>query len=199
MANVSFDITVDQRARIREVLMQNAGKIYSKAIQAVVPKMIKRADLIVKTAIDEYYDSYKPWVYDRTESLYKVMDIELTPSGFNLSFGGGNVGLASSSSHLGRHRVDEVNGDYIYEVMFKKGYHGGAPYNGDYYWRWPSPGVTRETPPYIMWYPYGPAVQTESPWERIQFEWGEYCEGEGKKLLLKSFENEIKKAIKEVS
>jgi len=85
--------------------------------------------------------------------------------------------------------------------MFKKGYHGGAPHNGGYYWRFPSPNTAYEmgVPPYCVWYPWGPAVQTESPWERIQEEWNEYANGEGKKVLLDAFCSEIKKVIKEVS
>ena len=57
---------------------------------------------------------------------------------------------------MGGHRVD---GEYIYNVMFKKGYHGGAPHDGGYYWRWPSPHTLQEggIPPYSMWYLWGPA------------------------------------------
>ena len=190
MANISFDVSIDQRLKIKEALIKNVGRIYSRTIQAITPKMIREADLIVKTAIDAYYDSYSPFVYNRTESLYSIFQIELTTSGFNLLF--------DENQLNGKHR-EGATGQYIYDVMFKKGYHGGAPYNGNYYWRWPSPGVTKETPPYIMWYPYGPAVQTESPWERIQVEWLSYCDGDGKQLLLNTLKDEIKKVIKEVS
>ena len=183
-------ITVDKNEIIRNELIKKATEIYNNAMGAAMPKIISKADLIVKTAIDAYYDSYSPFVYQRTESLYSVFRIQRTKNGFNLLF---------SEKKLGGHRVD---GKYIYDVMFKKGYHGGAPYNGDYYWRWPSPGSIHEqgylSIPYVMWYPYGPAIQTESPWERIQSEWNEYANGEGKQLLLNAFRSEINKVIKEV-
>lgn len=190
MSHTTITVTADKSASVAQALINNASKIYRNAIMSVVPKMVRQADLIVKTAIDSYYDSYEPHIYKRKESLYSVFQVELTSTGFNLVFDGSNI--------HGDHRV---NNDYIYDVMFKKGYHGGAPHNGNYYWRFPSPQFASEmgVPPYITWYPFGPAVQTESPWERIQAEWAIYSNTEGKQLLLKAFQSEIDKVIKEVS
>lgn len=190
MSHATITITADKSASIAQAIIDNGKKIYRNAIMSVVPKMARQADLIVKTAIDSYYDSYEPRIYQRQESLYSVFQVELTSTGFDLVFDGGNM--------RGSHRVDN---EYIYDVMFKKGYHGGAPHNGNYYWRFPSPQFASEmgVPPYITWYPFGPAVQTESPWERIQAEWATYSNTDGKQLLLKAFQNEINKVIKEVS
>lgn len=190
MAHATITITADKSASIVQAIIDNASKIYKNAISSVKPKLIRQAELIVTTAIDSYYDSYSPYVYNRSESLYSVFRVEDTAFGFDLLF--------DENKLDGKHR-EGATGQYIYDVMFKKGYHGGAPYNGNYYWRWPSPGATKETPPYIMWYPFGPAVQTESPWERIQAEWATYSNTEGKQLLLEAFQNEINKVIKEVS
>lgn len=191
MATMRAELTVDLNSQIREALLSKAGEIYEQALRKVVPQMKRKADLIIKTAIDAYYDSYNPLVYDRTESLYKVYKIKGNEkAGFDILFDSRFIKV--------EHRV---NNKYIYNVMFKKGYHGGAPHNGDYYWRWPSPQVGKELGiiPYFGWYPWGPASQSESPWERIQMEWNEYSNGEGKQLLMNAFKHEISKVIKEVS
>lgn len=187
MSRTTIKITANPGLFAQQQILQNASKIYQNAIASAKPKLMKDADLIVKSAIDAYYDSYAPHEYGRQESLYSVFKIEETGGNFDLVFDAPN----------GSHRVSN---DYIYDVMFKKGYHGGAPHNGSYYWRFPSAQFANElgVPPYIAWYPFGPAVQTESPWERIQAEWTLYSNTEGKQLLLSAFRNEMGKVIKEV-
>lgn len=95
----------------------------------------------------------------------------------------------------GGHRVGN---DYIYNVMFKKGYHGGAPHNGGYYWRFPSPQTAAElgVPPFAVWYPWGPAPQSGAPWDQIQAEWMTYINGEGKQLLLNAIISEAAKYLR---
>ena len=190
MAKGKIEITVDKNEKIRQAILEHAGEIYSNAINSVIPTMVRRADLIFRTAIDVYYDSYSPFVYERTESLYSVFKPRKTKNGFKLFF--------DARYMKGGHRVDN---EYIYNVMFKKGYHGGAPHNGDYYWRWPSPRTLHESgiPPYSMWYLWGPAVQSESPWDRIKAEWSEYVQGEAKQLLINAFRSQISRVIKGVS
>ena len=67
--------------------------------------------------------------YERTESLLNVYDVK------PLS---GEINVNLSSDELGGHRVGN---DYIYEYIFKQGYHGGAidgpehPAPGTPYWR----------------------------------------------------------------
>ena len=191
MATMKTEITVNNKAALWQSIESRIPEIYSKVIQKVIPKMMKEADFIVKSAIDDYYEAYEQRVYRRNESLYSVFKIEFSPKyGFELAF--------DSKYMKGSHRVGN---EYIYDVMFKKGYHGGAPHNGDYYWRFPSPQSAQAlgVPAFITWYPFGPAVQSESPWERIQDEWGEYTNGSGKKLFLDTLCSELQKIIKEVS
>lgn len=187
MSRTTIKITANPGLFAQQQILQNASKIYQNAIASAKPKLMKDADLIVKSAIDAYYDSYAPHEYGRQESLYSVFKIEETGGNFDLVFDAPN----------GSHRVSN---EYIYDVMFKKGYHGGAPYNGGYYWRFPSVRYAYKMgcPPYVTWYPT-PAVQTEPPWERIQAEWTLYSSTEGKEILLAAFRNEIQKVIKEVS
>ena len=190
MSDINISVTLDKGEIIKQAIIDNANKIIQNAIIKTMPKLINEVELIVKTAIDDYYDSYVPHIYKRTESLYSIFDIEYTKNGFNIIFDEGKMN--------NNHRADD---DYIYDVMFKKGYHGGAPYNGDYYWRYPSPQLAQELhiSPFISWYPWGPAPQSESPWNRIQLEWNRYSNGDGKKLVLDAIKKEIQKVVKEVS
>lgn len=192
MATMKAEVTVNNKTALWQSIEPRITEIYSKTIQKVIPKMMKEADFIVKSAIDAYYDAYEPKVYRRNESLYSVFKIEFSPAyGFELAF---DPKYMKEGSH-------RVGNEYIYDVMFKKGYHGGAPHNGDYYWRFPSPQSAQAlgVPAFITWYPFGPAAQSESPWERIQIEWGDYTNGSGKKLFLDTLCSEFKKVIKEVS
>lgn len=189
MSDIKIEVTIDRNEIIKQKVLERVGEIYARTIRSVTPKIIDKANQIVRTAIDSYYDSYDPKVYKRTESLYSVFHPEFTRTGFDLVF---------DESRFKGHRADD---EYIYNVMFKKGYHGGAPHNGGYYWRFPSPNIAYEmgVPPYCVWYPWGPAVQSESPWEAIQEEWNEYANNEGKKVFLDTFCSEVKRVIKEVS
>lgn len=189
MAIMKITVTEQDNPDFQDKLMSMASMIQKNAMAQVKPKAIMKAKLIVRGAVDAYYGSYGPQVYSRTESLYSVMEVQETGDGFDLMFGGEYM--------KGSHRVGN---DYIYDVMFKKGYHGGAPHNGDYYWRWPSPQTLSESgiPPYSMWYLWGPAPQSASPWEQIYSEWMEYINGEGKQLLLNAIRSEVAK-VKGVS
>ncbi len=189
MATMKIELNMNKKQLILQALEARIGDIRKRVIEQVKPKLINKARMIVRGAVDSYYETYSPLVYSRTESLYNVFRPEDTADGFELVF---------SSDRMGGHRVD---GEYIYNVMFKKGYHGGAPHNGGYYWRWPSPRTLQEggIPPYSMWYLWGPAPQSEAPWDRIQSEWNAYANGPGKQLVLNALKMEITKVIKEVS
>lgn len=189
MATMKAEITIKENKDLQNKIIAKAGEIRRNAIMSVIPKAINKAKMIVRGAVDDYYESYSPVVYQRQESLYSVMNVELTGDGFDLLFSAANLS--------GGHRVGN---DYIYDVMFKKGYHGGAPHNGGYYWRFPSPQTASSfgIPPYITWYPFGPAPQSASPWEQIQADWYDYINTEGKRLLLNAIVSEAVKIKREV-
>ena len=74
MATMVTEITVkDDKDKLKDILSK-VGVIRRNAIMAVVPKAINKAKMIVRGAVDEYYGSYSPRVYSRTESLYSVME-----------------------------------------------------------------------------------------------------------------------------
>lgn len=186
---MTIKISADKKKKIYNEAVKNVGAIRRNAIMKTMPKAITKARMIFRTAVDSYYEGYSPRVYNRTESLYSAMEIKFTQDGFKLVFG---------ESLKGSHRVGN---DYIYDVMFKKGVHGGAPHNGDYYWRYPGPQAAASLgiPPYIAWYPWGAAPRSESPWEYMKSEWTAYTNSEGKKMLLDAIISEIAKIIKEES
>lgn len=112
---------------------------------------------IFMTSIDKYYESYDQIYYKRTESFYKSYEITRDRTSIDIDWG----------YHLmpDTHRV---NSKYIYDYMFKQGYHGGAnkgPEDADGN---PFPGgMALRTPPYgagafSLWSEYQ-AKRTESP------------------------------------
>ena len=78
-----------------------------------------------RQGITEWYEAYDPIYYGRTMSLLHVFEVQPEV---------GLVNINLDSSRLGGHRVD---GDYIYEHMFKDGFHGGAIDGPEH----PSPGT----------------------------------------------------------
>lgn len=100
----------------------------------------KKLDDIARTAIDDFYDSYKngPHVYERTEDLYNTYKITVDDDMWNIQVG----------SEFMQNKHHQEN-DLVYWLSMKVGVHGGFPHNGAYYWRTPT-GIFSE------WYP-GPA------------------------------------------
>ena len=95
-------------------------------------------ETIAQTAIEDFYNSYDdgPWMYRRTENLYNSFKITATDNDWNIDV---------DSKYMNDNY--NVSKDYIYDLTMKKGIHGGAPHNGDYYWRTPFPE-------FFLWYPF---------------------------------------------
>lgn len=170
----TIEITINSTEALRDYLLEHVNEIREKAVEEIFPTVRNKIKQINRDAVDQYYEAYTPQAYRRTESLYKAYRIRKKKAGFDLLVGGEFI----PDSH-------RVSSEYIYDVMYKKGYHGGAPHNNSYYWRFPGPTLAKELgiPRYIAWYPFGPAPQTQSPYEVFKREWDEYRNGEGKKLL----------------
>lgn len=107
---------------INDKIEETAKKTYKDALP-IVEEDVKEC---WKTAIDEYYASYKPKYYERKgkeSNLYNMLDTEITDK---------KVKIYAKSEKLGEHRVEN---DYIFYYMFLHGYHGGAVHNDGLYWR----------------------------------------------------------------
>lgn len=181
-------IDIDINKIVKDVNAQSAKFLYYK---------IKE---ICNEAISRYYNAYAPRMYKRKESLYDAVDYGIrNNTQFHAEYG---ADLISA-----RHRVSN---EYIFNVMFMEGWHGGAknghghPSPRTPYWKYPptARNIYLEeydkiiyVAPWTIWYP-SPAVKSEAPFNMIMDAWNEYIFGdflsERKKVLLQCFKKYIK-------
>lgn len=126
---------MDEKEFLRrlDILEKKAPKIY-KEIQVEFEKtVVNDITTIVTNAVSLYYKSYSPKRYIRYGSLYDAYNITIKNNTLILELG---------SEFMPKvHRVDEKDPDYIYQVMFKGGWHGGAT-SGIFYGNpHPNPGT----------------------------------------------------------
>lgn len=153
-------------------------KIENKVDSKYAKKVGQNLDLIARSAIDAFYEGYTPLVYNRLEDLYHTYKITAEKKDWRIELG-------PEFMHGGHHREN----DYIYWMAFVNGYHGGAPHNGDMYWRQP-------VPYYTEWYPT-PAPQSVSPHDKIVAESNAYLD-EMKQQAQSEFDNSVNKILDEV-
>lgn len=142
-------------------------------------KVLKDIDKARLKSVRQFYASYGPKYYSRNYSLYNFLTIkEMGETAFMLKM---------DDSKLNGHRVSP---SYIYQWVFKKGFHGGAidgkpdeannphPSPGTPYWRTPDVSVSPQSA-YHYW--GSPAPQSESIYQmfnkyidELQPQWGEY-------------------------
>lgn len=96
---------------------------------------------IARTAIADFYHSYSPNSYNRHGDLYNSFQIVATDTLWDIYLGSEFMKYSHGGGKDG-----PVPNDYIYFLTMKEGSHGGAPHNGDYYWR-------RPYPEYTHWWP----------------------------------------------
>lgn len=100
-----------------------------KTNEEIPKKAAPEIESASRFAVEDWYMAFNPSSYERTESLLNVYDVQPLV---------GEINVHLSSDELGGHRVGN---NYIYEYMFKQGYHGGAidgpehPSPGTPYWR----------------------------------------------------------------
>lgn len=106
-----------------------------------------RAQEMFDESVSEFYNSYSPEFYGRTGSLYEVMTTIRTDESLTLSF------IPSNATVMN-------NGDTVYGLAFKHGWHGGAT---------APDGVMRYRTPYPYYKHWGrPAVHSSSPYETLK-------------------------------
>lgn len=163
-------------------LIKNSQAIADSINRQIAPILYKKAKSICMEAVDAYYASYSPHLYNRTESLYDAYDIGIR-NGTELVF------LVGADLMSGSHRVSN---EYIYNTMFEEGWHGGAksgdghPNPGTPYWRTPSSprnmyfeeiDEVLYVHSWALWYK-SPAPKSESPFDTIVSQWNGYLDGE---------------------
>lgn len=156
-----------------DYIIDNYKKIKREIELDFQTRIIKDIKDICRTSIDMYYDAYTPNTYDRNESLYKAYKIKIQRDTLIIRF---------SSDFIPKvHRVDKVDPDYIYNMMFKEGWHGGAlRYDlgvSTPYWRTPAPGF----------YEWGDrAVKSKAPYDIIKERFHNYSLKFAKRIMRNS-------------
>lgn len=168
-----------------EYIHKNCKRIVKEANLAAQIKIVKDIDYICRTSIDAYYEAFTPNFYKRTESLYKAYRVKIDRNDVVIKLGGEFI--------PDTHRVST---DYIYNMMFKEGWHGGAPRpdfdDGNLYWR--SPAKKNDgMPPFTFWGQIAP--RTEAPFVMIEKRVNNYAERNIEHILINSFQTTLNKYL----
>ena len=171
MISVTIDTSGIKRAakkiqKFADSIENAKNKTNEEIPQKAAPEIEKAA----RTAVEDWYMAYQPVSYERTESLLHVYDVKPQT---------GLVNVHLSSDELGGHRVSS---DYIYNLMFLQGWHGGALHDG-------FPPLKRTGPGFIYW--GGPTVKTTPAYLLMQQYIGE-MKGEIQELTWNTFRGYLK-------
>lgn len=142
-------------------IIQQMPKVVVDINEEYDKKIRDKFDLIATNAIDDYYADYDPIYYDRLGDLYHTYKIIITDYERRIEL-----------SHIYMNGGHRASNEYIFDTMFVYGYHGGAPHNGEFYWREPIPY-------FDSWYPVSVESQglvSDSPYYKIKEETDEYLE-----------------------
>lgn len=149
---------------------------YAKEEQKFYKNVSDELEYIAKSSVDKYYDSYEPYVYNdegkygffRKYRLYDVYKITVNSDKWSITYDYDDLGYGGLN-------------EYIFNTMFKGGWHGGAdkgnghPEPGTPYWR--EPVVKKGRYYFTKSSPWQrPAVRTESPYEMIEKRAQKYLE-----------------------
>lgn len=108
---------IDRIPKIEDRINKKYDKIVYNGLKA-----------IADNAIDEFYNSYTPYVYRRKNDLYNAYQITTINGDWSID--------VDAQYMKKQHNQDN---QLVYWLAMNVGSHGGFPHNGDYYWRWPSP------------------------------------------------------------
>lgn len=125
---------------IFDLILKTLRECKKEAVSIFMSKYGKQCKSALELSIEQFYDDYTPRVYKRQEGLLKAFRIN--PDG-TYDF--------DSKLIAGHHRVSN---DYLFDLAFQRGYHGGAdknkngwyayhPETGTPYWRTPVPEYTQ--------------------------------------------------------
>ena len=147
-----------QKIKVIDKTMNNINKLQSKYDK----KFVDDLNDIGRQIITDFYSSYEPHLYRRKGSLKDVFKVTMSKDHV-LTYEFSEDFLSASHS---------ASNDYIYDIAFIKGWHGGASKteyqwspvdNQDLYYRAPAPG--KGVRAYTRWGRV--AERTESPRDRM--------------------------------
>ena len=162
---------INNKEQFLSVLINIIEESKKEAIKIFMTKYGRQCKNALELSIEQFYDDYSPGSYQRQEGLLTAFRIN--PDG-TYDF---DEGLIS-----GYHRVSN---DYLYDLAFRRGYHGGADKNNNGWYAYhPNPGVPywKMPPDYTRW--YKPAVKTTPILEMVD-----------EKIALYDFDEKYKKIL----
>lgn len=166
-------------------LIEAAEKISAK-LNAKYNKRVKfNLELIVKNAVDDFYQSYSPHRYKRQEGLYKGAKVNATDDDWSIELG---PQFMETNYEAG------IN--YVYWNSFENGFHGGAVDGPDH----PEPGVPwwKLHGEWYMPAAQGPSISegiyNQDPSGYITEQDNAYCE-EAKRLIMPYIDEYIQALI----
>lgn len=155
--NKSINKTLKNLEKYEKYL--NQQEIQRKQLQAeYTKKLLEEIEFIMHHAVTQFYDSYSRHVYMPTGNLYNAYKVtDKTKKGNNTNEY--NISIELGAEFMKEKYERGATADYIYNLSFVKGFHGGAfsstaPSSSVPYWREPVPF-------YTSW--YKPAVHTTPP------------------------------------
>lgn len=176
VANKAMDIFKQETEKGAEKAYEEFGKYQKAYIQSKFNEYVSA-----------FYSAYQPHKYKRTEGLYEVLSLETDEHGI-VQYDSYDELFDETKMH-----PDRSGNDSLFDIVFKQGYHGGAPSidssKAEIWGEHPDPG----TPYYRRggyvkypgsdkrkWHRYGRwgrrAVRTKAPYV-MMYEWLSEAEG----------------------
>lgn len=174
-------MTLEEFAHRLDKLIADIPQPFSNyLVQAIEPDVKAKVKEIFDKWVDNYYASYSPRYYSRTNGLKNAYICEVY----------GNILVFESDASMlgGSHRIESK--EYIFDHMFLEGWHGGAnsgpnhPAPGELYWRTPFKEYTRWGSIAASSAAPGPHIQSEVRNYFKSGEWHKKVEEKGRQLII---------------
>lgn len=172
----------------------NAASFLDSVNKKIEKRFEKDVNKVIKRAINDFYRTFKPDYYKRKYSLRSMYKLTIKDGEYTIDY-----------SHKYTDKTHRASNEYIFNLVFVKGWHGGAPGIADHkveqwrehpnpgipYWRLPPPGG--DNVPYTDW--GRRAKQDKPPIERIDEAVDAY-EEEFKSIRKQIFKEELIKWLR---
>ena len=174
-------------------VVNDSSKIKRDITEETTTAIYEDLYYIMDSCIDKFYESYTPKFYKREHSLYHAYKVKINDC---------IIGWDFSPSYMpdGYDHEHRATNEYIFQMAFVEGYHGGAntiaenkvekwgkhPHDGQYWYRTAPPIFAKDEPPYSRWsgqskHGYGAAVRKGMPPKtRIEDEINKYRSGKSR-------------------
>lgn len=175
-----------------ETLFEDADR---KAISDIAMYQKNELTKVFNACVEDFYDSYAPKSYRRKGELFDVLDLD------TFANSDGTYEITEDFEPFNKHAISGRDGsedpygirEYLYEIVFQKGWHGGAdkisPAKAEIWGEHPSP----ETP---YWRKPGFITDKETG-ERFWHSWGAWhINAEPSSSPYDKFKKELKKGGK---